>query len=565
MKTSSKNTFSIIPAGAMPLKKCALACAALMLLAGCAQNPPKSRDSLYSTDESVTQRIQDILIRESQKLHEAQLELQRELQRQSEPEMPPLLEPEHDPLEDVTVSVNLKAAPLEALLQILSEQGGFNLLVEPEVLELDLKATLYLHEVSARTLYEHILDTFDLHGDVQGDTIRIGLYEEQVFNTDFLDSAIGLDVTSGGSVLGGTSEASSGEGLGTLTLQGGLSQVAQPYEEFEKGLERLLGRVSESTIEDSDQPVKGRASQGVTYSLNRSSGTLYVRARPSQIRTVERFLERHKEVLNRQVLIEAQLLDVQLNDQFRYGVDWQLLRSEIAGVMGGGVLSLDQVASTLPRATTPIRGITLPAQTIGDAQQPGLNLITANSSTSVAVELMRSFGNVKVISNPSIRVRNNTPAILSVGSAASYISETDTTINNPGGGASTTSVDVQTDTVFSGVMIGVVPMIAADGSIELLVNPMQTEVDESSLELVDAGGGNMVTLPRVHYKGLTTTLKGRNGDTIILGGLIDQRTSDTDQGVPGLSDIPFLGKVFDKEYNTHNSRELVIVLTMRLI
>lgn len=75
----------------------------------------------------------------------------------------------------------------------------------------------------------------------------------------------------------------------------------------------------------------------------------------------------------------------------------------------------------------------------------------------------------------------------------------------------------------------------------------------------------MVTLPRVHYKGLTTTLKGRNGDTIILGGLIDQRTSDTDQGVPGLSDIPFLGKVFDKEYNTHNSRELVIVLTMRLI
>lgn len=565
MKTSSKNTLSIISAGAMPLKKCALACTALLLLAGCAQNPPKSRDSLYSTDESVTQRIQDILIRESQKLHEAQQELQRELQRQSEPEIPPLLEPEHDPLEDVTVSVNLKAAPLEALLQILSEQGGFNLLVEPEVLELDLKATLYLNEVSARTLYEHILDTFDLHGDVQGDTIRIGLYEERVFNTDFLDSAIGLDVSSGGSVLGGTSEASNTDGLGTLTLQGGLNQVAQPYEEFEKGLERLLGRVSESTIEDSDQPVEGRASQGVTYSLNRSSGTLYVRARPSQIRTVERFLERHKEVLNRQVLIEAQLLDVQLSDQFRYGVDWQLLRSEIAGVMGEGVLSLDQVTTTLPKATTPVRGISLPAQTLGDSEQPGLNLITANSSTSVAVELMRSFGNVKVISNPSIRVRNNTPAILSVGSASSYISETDTTVNNPGGGASTTSVDVQTDTVFSGVMIGVVPMIAADGTIELLVNPMQTEVDESSLTLVDAGGGNMVTLPRVHYKGLTTTLKGRNGDTIILGGLIDQRTSDRDQGVPGLSDIPFLGKAFDKEYNTHNSRELVIVLTMRLI
>jgi len=565
MKTSSNNNTSVTSAGHFSFRRCALLCTALLLVAGCAQNPPKSKESLSATDESVTQRIQDVLVRESQKLQEAQAELQRELQWRAEPEIPPLLEPEHDPLEDVTVSVNLKAAPLEALLQILSEQGGFNLLVEPEVLELDLRATLYLHEVSARTLYEHILTTFDLYGDVQGDTISIGLYEEQVFSTDFLDSAMGLDVSTGGSVLGGTSEASSSDGLGSMTLQGGLKQVAQPYDEFEKGLERLLGRVSENTIKDADEPVEGRASKGVTYSLNRSSGTLYVRARPSQIRTVERFLERHKEVLNRQVLIEAQLLDVQLNDQFRFGVDWQLLRSEVAGVMGKGVLALDQVSSTLPEATTPVRGISLPAQSIGDSGTPGLNLITANSSTSVAVELMRSFGNVKVISNPSIRVRNNTPAILSVGSASSYISETDTTVNNPGGGASTTSVDVQTDTVFSGVMIGVVPMIAADGSIELLVNPMQTEVDESSLALIDAGGGNMVTLPRVHYKGLTTTLKGRNGDTIILGGLIDQKTTDLDQGVPGLSDLPFLGKAFDKEYSTHDSRELVIVLTMRLI
>ncbi|MGB2131116.1 MAG: pilus (MSHA type) biogenesis protein MshL [Marinobacterium sp.] len=540
-----------------------------LLLAGCAQTPPKSIDSLQPVDDTATKRIQEILVRESQKLQAAQQALADRLEQQNEPEMPELLAPEHDPLEDVQVSVSLRSAPLASLFQILAEQGGFNLLVEPEVLDLDLSATLYLNDVSARELYDYILNTFDLYGEVKGRTIRIGLYEEKVLSTDFLNSSVSLDVSSGGAVLGGTSDSNSADALGSLSVQGGVLQTALPYEEFEKGLEHLLGKEGGQQKRQegskSRQDNAGKVNQGVAYTLNRSSGTLYLRARPSQVAMVEKLLTRHKEVLNRQVLIEAQLLDVQLSDQFRYGVDWQLLRSEVAGVMGGTAMALDPALTSLPDASMPLRGLSLPAQTIGNTAEPGLNLVTANSSTSVALELMRSFGNVKLISNPSIRVRNNTPAMLSVGSAASYISETDTTVNNPGGGASTTSVDIQTDTVFSGVMIGVVPMIAADGSIELLVNPMQTEVDEDSLTLIDVGGGNKVSLPRVSYKGMMTTLKGRNGDTIILGGLIDQKTGDNNQGVPGLSDVPLLGKAFDKEYSTHSSRELVIVLTMRLI
>jgi len=82
---------------------------------------------------------------------------------------------------------------------------------------------------------------------------------------------------------------------------------------------------------------------------------------------------------------------------------------------------------------------------------------------------------------------------------------------------------------------------------------------------VQTGGGNLISLPKVSYKGLTTTLNVGNGDVAVVGGLIDQRTSSNDRGVPGVSDIPVFGKLFDNENKVHGSRELVIVLRARVL
>jgi len=97
------------------------------------------------------------------------------------------------------------------------------------------------------------------------------------------------------------------------------------------------------------------------------------------------------------------------------------------------------------------------------------------------------------------------------------------------------------------------------------VHPMQTEVDEASLALVTVGNGNSVTLPRISFKGMTTTLNLRDGNTVLIGGLIDQQDQNTDNGVPGLSDVPGLGKLFGAEARTHKSRELVMVLRVTVI
>ncbi|MEN6585239.1 MAG: hypothetical protein ABFE02_04185 [Sulfuricella sp.] len=245
-------------------------------------------------------------------------------------------------------------------------------------------------------------------------------------------------------------------------------------------------------------------------------------------------------------------------------MDWDLLRNHLAGVVGDAPIIANSASANLPGlAGLPLRALTFPTRAIGAATGRSSGLMYSDSAVSIALNMLRNFGNVKVLSNPNIRVRNNTPALLSVGTSNRIVAKSTVTSSNPGGGASTITADVQTDSVFSGVIVGVVPFIGERGDIDLLINPMQTEVDPVSLQLQDVGAGNKVTLPQISYKGMTTTLNLKDGDTVIIGGLIDQKTSSNERGVPGLSDVPALGRLFGAEATAHKSRELVMVLRVK--
>lgn len=303
----------------------------------------------------------------------------------------------------------------------------------------------------------------------------------------------------------------------------------------------------------------------IRYSLNRTSGALYVRARPSQIRAIQRLIDLNKAILRRQLLVEAQLIDVQLNDGYQFGVDWTLLRRNVAGIYGADALRIPEYSTSFPGGDLLDRTLTIPAQVIGSAQAGNsLGLSYGDERFSATIKALGSFGVLRILSNPSVRVRNGTPALLSVGANIRYIAKSSSTTNNLGGSA-TTSSDVETDALFSGVVVGVLPYIHDSGRIELLIHPIQTEVTPESLQLVSVGNGNVVTLPRINYKGLTTALNLGDGDMVMIGGLIDQNQANDKDGVPGLSDIPGAGNLFGKQNKSHQSRELVIVLRVRLL
>ncbi|MBZ0105722.1 MAG: pilus (MSHA type) biogenesis protein MshL [Sulfuricella denitrificans] len=561
-------------------------------MTGCASPTPRSLGTLPAIEKTTLKKVTEHLAEESAKLSETQDANQKGIEKRFQAPEPEPVAPKHDPLEDIVVTVNLRNTSLSAVLQVLAEQSKMNMLVDPEVLALDRHASLYLNRVSARELFRNVLEAFDLSGQVEGNTIKIGLYEQRLFNLDFLNMRMDMNITSGGNVFGsmsggGSSGGSSGGGSaggdlirGNVNVTGGSTKQIEPYSEIEANLKRILGtkegKVDKKEIlagqvagaaEAAAQQQSGehdRREMGAVYSLNRSSGTLYVNARPSQMHMVEKLIGRFAKVMRRQVLIEAQLLDVELNDQFQFGVDWDLMRNHLAGMVGNAPINAGSTSANLPGLDgLPLRTLTLPSRSVGLADGRSSGLMYSDNAISAALNVLRNFGNVKVLSNPNIRVRNNTPALLSVGTSNRFVAKSTVTTSNPGGGASTISADVQTDAIFAGVVVGVVPFIGERGDIDLLIHPMQTEVDPVSLRLQDVGAGNKVTLPQISYKGMTTTLNIKDGDTVIIGGLIDQKTASNDRGVPGLSDTPILGRLFGAESTSHKSRELVMVLRVK--
>lgn len=541
--------------------RCVIALLAVGLVAACQSKPP-SLDTLVATEEAQYERTAELIADESQALRTQQDRWREMLEQRREPVPLPPVAPAYDPLEDKLVSLNLYDTDVGRLLWALADQVSMNLIIEPAVLAQPQRSSLLLQNVTAREVYEHILDTFDLHGETRGNTLVVSMMAERIFDVELLNNTMMVDVSSGGNVFGaGAGGESGGAGggdggsvlRGNFLLSGNAGEDASPYDQLEYALQRILG---------TDSAPGGDPRQQSHFSLNRASGNLHMRARPSQIRSVDALLTRIKSVMSRQVQVEAQLIDVQLNDGFEFGVDWTLLRQNMAGVYGDNPLQLSGTSTVLPGnpGNLPPRTVVIPGQTIGAADGRSLGLGYTDDTFSAALRALRSFGSVKVLSNPSVRVRNGSPALLSVGTSARYVSKSSVTTNNPGGGATTTTADVQTDSLFAGVVVGVVPFIREDGEVELMVHPMQTEVEPGSLQLVDVGGGNRVTLPVINYKGITTTLNLHDGDTVVLGGLIDQKTDNLNRGMPGMSDVPLLGRLFDDRRHRHNSRELVIIL-----
>lgn len=544
-----------------------------LLIAGCAPGKTEfARENAGEVDHETHEFITQQLIEESEKLRRQNDQLVASLERRREPAPLPAPEaPRFDPLESVMVTIDAEDASVGQVLRALAEQADMNLLLDPSVAQLGLRTSLHLKEVSAREIFDHVMRAYDLHGEARGSVLVVNRMQERTFNLDFLDTRVDVDFSSGGNVFGanasggggGAGGGSGGGGgdliQGSFSLNGGSGDQTNPYEQLDQMLQSVLGERAGNNGRSGEEQA--------LYSLNRSTGTLFIRAKPSQVRAIHGLVSNYKSVMRRQVLIDAQILDVSLSEEFRYGVDWNILRSRVAGIYGEGGMNLSQSQVNFPPGSSgslPARTLTLPARSVGgDGRSFGAAYQDGNFSA--VVDALQGFGAVRVLSNPSVRARNNTPALMSVGTTARFVSQSSTSVTNPGGGAVTTSANVITDSLFDGIMVGVVPFIDEDGRINLLVNPMQTEVDPESLQLRDVGGDNRVTLPLINFKGLTTSLSLNDGDTVIIGGLIDENRSSQGDGVPGLARVPLFRNFFSSRNYSNTGRELIIVLRVRIL
>ena len=491
-----------------------------LLLARCSFGPSSVLEPKPLPPESILKQTAD----ESEALTTFQEGLRKNLEKEAlrTADVEPMM-PEYDPLEDQIVSFSMVDEDLQLVLYSLAQAVGMNLIIDPNLAEEKRLVTLNLENVSASTVLKEILGTFDLFYEVKQNVIRIQPYEEKIFKLNFLDADVEATFDVGGDVLG-AGETEQVQGLsGNFKLSGKGAKKSNPYNVLE-------------------EMIKGMLSKGGKYSLNTSSGSLYIKDTPAVIRSVSGLINHLRETLARQILIEARIIEVSLSDKYSYGIDWSVLRDQVTSTT-----KVNYASWSLGRGLV-LRGI------------------HNEFSIDAAIDALRAFGDSKVVSNPSIRSKHGRPAIISVGTSFTYKKSVSTTRLDRDAGLEETT-DVEVSTVFDGLILGVIPFIEANGQITLLINPIISDVDPDSLspKAVTASGTESISLPVVSIREISTTIGVNSGDVVVLGGLIDKRRQTSKEGVPFLSAIPGLGYLFKNEASRDETRELVIILSVSMV
>ena len=296
---------------------------------------------------------------------------------------------------------------------------------------------------------------------------------------------------------------------------------------------------------------KVNADDYVPVIVNRESGIIIVSAKHSVHQEIERFLESVQASVQKQVLIEALVVEVSLNKDFQAGIDWRILSA------GDEVHNFSQSLAGNPVVT---------ADTLNEIAAPSvlLSLIrkTANGAQiSATLTLLEQFGNVRILSSPKINALNNQAAVLKVVDNKVYFTvgvqrvKVDDQFEKL-----TTTTDIKTVPV--GLVMNVVPYISRENSIILNVRPTISRilgfVSDPNPDLASAGIKNMV--PEIQVREMESVLRVNDGGMVVIGGLMQERTSKEKVGVPLLSEIPLLGSAFRFERDKIEKTELLVFL-----
>jgi general secretion pathway protein D len=257
------------------------------------------------------------------------------------------------------------------------------------------------------------------------------------------------------------------------------------------------------------------------------NNSLFILATPQDFRDIDAALGR-LDVEPLQVLIEATIAEVTLNDKLRYGVEWFFRE-------GNNSIDLAQVASGIPLAVF-----------------PGFNYVYAGSDARVVISALDQITHVNVISSPQLMVLDNRSAVLQVGDEVPIITQSAVSVSDPAAPI-VNSVELR-DT---GVILHVTPRVNSSGGVELDIEQEVSDVVPTTTSTIDS--------PTIQQRRIKSSVSVHDGGTIALGGLIRDRQSRGKSGIPILSDIPVLGTLFGTRTNTGDRTELLVLITPHVV
>jgi MSHA biogenesis protein MshL len=316
---------------------------------------------------------------------------------------------------------------------------------------------------------------------------------------------------------------------------------------------------------------------GRSVTISPQSGVIVIRAMPDELRNVDQYLRATQLSVDRQVILEAKILEVELNSNFQSGINWAAFgklstNSRISAglVQPGtsltplGLSATGSLTSNGPAGTVAVPGASIGA--VSDAVGSLFGLAFQTSNFAALISFLEGQGTVHVLSSPRIATLNNQKALLKIGTDEFFVTGISTTTTTSGNGNGITTPTLTLQPFFSGVVLDVTPQIDDHGNIILHVHPSVSQVSTVNKGVNLGTLGNFsLPLAASSTSEMDSMVRGQNGQVVAIGGLMRQATTSDRSGVPGASDLPVVGALFRASGEVIQKRELVVLIKPTIV
>jgi len=301
--------------------------------------------------------------------------------------------------------------------------------------------------------------------------------------------------------------------------------------------------------------------------VNPQTGIIMVKAMPVELRDVEDYLNTIQGTIQRQVILEAKVVEVELSDGFQSGINWAAFlhngtsTANIGQVGGGSVFNGEGVSETAGTAIdlSSLSGVEgLATSAFGGV----FSLALATHDFTAFIEALASQGEVHVLSSPRLSTVNNQKAVIKVGTDEFFVTGIQTQTTEISSSLNR-AVDVELTPFFSGVALDVIPQINDSGEVTLYIHPSVSEVKEKTKEIqvsTGADGALKVPLALSTIRESDSIIRAQSGQLVVIGGLMQNISHDNEAGIPYISDLPLVGALFRHRKQVNVKSELVILL-----
>lgn len=483
-------------------------------------------------------------------------------------------------------NVSFNQVPVQQFFNSIVAGTRYNMLVHPDVTG---SISANLKDVTLFEALDAVREMYGYDYKVEGTRIYIRplTMQTRIFQVNYLSASrkgtsnvrvSSTSVNTVGSVVSGQAGGSGNSGQGNQPQQPGQNQ--QYALEDASNVKTASATDFWTELKDALVALVGGTGDGRSVVISPQSGVVVVRAMPEQLRGVEQYLKATRLAVERQVILEAKILEVQLNSGYQSGVNWASFASFGGGGsnrVSGGVIAPGTSLAPLPAAGGQPPVMTS-GGTAGISASAGYTLANAannagtlfgmafqTSNFAAMISFLESQGSVHVLSSPRIATMNNQKAVLKIGTDEFYVTGVSTTTNSNVSG-NTTSPNVTLQPFFSGVVLDVTPQIDEDGNIMLHVHPSVSQVSTIN-KVVNLGAAGSLQLPLAasSTSEMDSMVRGQDGRIVAIGGLMRQAAVSDNSQAPGLGDVPVVGGLFRNTERTMQKRELVVLIKPTIV